>query len=200
MSPQWHDFVGSQFGESIEIPTRFFEQSADAISQASFAMAQRFHRGGRLLVFGNGGSATDAQHVSVEFVHPVIVGKRALPAMALTNDIAGVLGLAQQNGLEEIFAQQLRLIGGREDIALGLETRGDESTARGLETAREMGMLTIAMGGQGSTSAADFCFIVPSQNPRVVQETQETAYHVLWETVYVFFEHPGLLGNDSTAI
>jgi D-sedoheptulose 7-phosphate isomerase len=188
-----HEFVKEQFRRSIETPRRFFEENADAISQASFQMARRFHRGGRLLVFGGGASATDAQHVSVEFVHPVIVGKRALPAMALTNDIAGVLGLAQQSGLSEIFARQLQLLGNPNDIALGITVdENAETVARGLATARETGMLTIGMSGR-STLAADFCFTVSSNDPHVVQETLETAYHILWETVHIFFEHKGLL-------
>lgn len=193
MSTIWRDFVTAQFQQSMDVPQQFFALHADAISQASHAMAQRFHRGGRLLVFGNGGSATDAQHVAVEFVHPVIVGKRALPAIALTNDIAATLGLAQQVGLGEIFARQLHLLGKPDDIALGLSVIDDESVTRGLAIAREMGMLTIGFSGPASTCSADFKFEVPSPNPRVVQETQETAYHILWETVHVFFEHPGLL-------
>lgn len=197
MSTRWHDFLAAQFQESIEVPTRFFEANAGLISQASFAMAQRFHRGGRLLVFGSGACATDAQHVSVEFVHPIIVGKRALSAIALTNDIAATLGLAGQLGLAEIFARQLQLLGQPADIALGISVEDDESVSRGLEAARELGMLTIAMTGHASTRVADFAFTVPSENPHVVQETQETAYHILWETVHVFFEHPGLLEEEK---
>lgn len=193
LTTNWNDFVAAQFAESIETPTRFFDENADAISRASFAMAKQFHRGGRLLVFGSGASETDAQHVSVEFVHPVIVGKRALSTIALTNDIAATLGLAHQIGFAEIFARQLQLLGKTEDIALGIAFEDDDSVAHGLKTAREMGMLTIAMSGAGSTPEADFSFCVPSENPRVVQEVQETAYHILWETVHVFFEHPGLL-------
>ncbi|MEO5953053.1 MAG: SIS domain-containing protein, partial [Chloroflexia bacterium] len=80
--------VEARFEQSITVPEQFFAAEDERIAQACWAMARRFHQGGRLLAFGNGGSATDAQHVSVEFVHPVIVGKRALPALALTNDSA----------------------------------------------------------------------------------------------------------------
>ena len=188
-----HEFVAAQFRQSIETPTRFFNENADAISRASFEMARRFERGGRLLVFGSGASATDAQHVSVEFVHPVIVGKRALPALALTNDIASVLGLAQQSGTEEIFARQLQLLGTPDDIALGIAIDDDPSVSRALSVARDLQMLTIAMGGVNAAMQSDFCFAVPSENSSVVQEVQETAYHILWETVHIFFEHKGLL-------
>ncbi len=192
------DFAVAQFQQSIETPTQFFDANADQISQCSFEMAKRFVRGGRLLVFGNGGSTTDAQHVSVEFVHPVIVGKRALPAIALTNDVGAVLGLTQQVGNAEMFARQLQLIGLRDDIALGLTLDGDdENVLRGLTRGKEIGMLTIGMCGMGGGAMAranglDFCFDVASDDPNVVQEVQETAYHIFWETVHVFFEHKGL--------
>jgi len=192
------EFVTAQFQRSIDAPTQFFAENADQISQASYAMAKRFHRGGRLLVFGSGGATTDAQHVSVEFVHPVIVGKRALPAIALTNDVAAVLGLARQRGQDEIFARQLELLGTPDDIALGLGDEEDASVQHGLEMARQREMLTIGM--QGKSNAAlpwDFRFSVDSDDPHVVQEVQETAYHILWETVHIFFEHEGLLRSES---
>src|SRR6266568_7797888 len=78
----------TRFEQSMTVPEAFFEAEAPKIAEACWAMARRFHLGGRLLAFGNGAWATDAQHISVEFVHPVIVGKRALPALALTNDSA----------------------------------------------------------------------------------------------------------------
>ena len=92
-------------------------------------MAGRFHRGGKLFVFGNGGPSTDAQHVAVEFVHPVIVGKRALPAVSLTADVATVTGVANRAGLEEVFAHQVRLLAEPPDIALGLSADGTATTS-----------------------------------------------------------------------
>src|ERR671936_1971900 len=83
------------------VPGRELTDEAERIARACHDMAVRFHGGGKLIVFGNGGPATDAQHVSVEFVHPVIVGKRALPAVSLTNDIATVTGIANREGFRE---------------------------------------------------------------------------------------------------
>ena len=83
---------------------------ADAVAAACHAMAVRFHRGGKLVVFGTGGASTDAQHVAVEFVHPVIVGKRALPAISLTTDVATVTGIAERAGMAAIFAHQIRYL------------------------------------------------------------------------------------------
>src|SRR5437016_12931517 len=105
-------------------PTQDLAGQADAVAAACHAMAVRFHRGGKLVVFGTGGPSTDAQHVAVEFVHPVIVGKRALPAIPLTTDVATVTGIAASQGMAETFAHQLRFLGEPADIALGLSTGG----------------------------------------------------------------------------
>jgi D-sedoheptulose 7-phosphate isomerase len=160
----------------------------------------RFHRGGKLMVFGNGGPSTDAQHVAVEFVHPVIVGKRALPAISLTSDVATLTGVAGHAGLAEIFAHQLRFLGEPADIALGLSTDGNcVNVLRGLADARRSGMLTVALlGGNGGWIAtggvADHVLVARSSDPRVVKEVHVTMYHVLWELVHVFLEQPGVLG------
>src|SRR5579863_2487111 len=102
--------VAARFEQSMTTPETFFSAEADQIAQACWAMARRFHQGGRLLAFGNGALATDAQHVAVEFVHPVIVGKRALPALALTNDSATLSGLMAGSDGTMSFARQLRVL------------------------------------------------------------------------------------------
>src|SRR4029077_18770138 len=121
---------------------------ADAVAAACHAMAVRFHRGGKLVVFGTGGARTDPQHVGVEFVPPVIVGKRALPAISLTTDVATVTGIAERAGVAAIFAHQIRYLADPADIALGLSADGNTaSVLAGLEAARERGLLTIALAG-----------------------------------------------------
>jgi D-sedoheptulose 7-phosphate isomerase len=154
------------------------------------------------VVFGNGGPSTDAQHVAVEFVHPVIVGKRALPAISLTADIATLTGIANRVGLPEVFAHQIRILAEPADIALGISTDGQcENVLRGLRAAKDLGMLTMALvGGDGgkiaNTSGVDHVLIARSADPRVVKEVHVTAYHVLWELVHVFFEQPGVLAPE----
>ena len=181
-------------------PTQDLAGQADAVAAACHAMAVRFHRGGKLVVFGAGGASTDAQHVAVEFVHPVIVGKRALPAISLTTDVATVTGIAERDGVAAIFAHQIRFLADPADIALGIDPDGHSaSVLAGLEAARELGLLTVALtGGDGgqiaAAKAADHLLLIPSDDPRVVKELQVTAYHVLWELVLVFFEQPGVLG------
>lgn len=190
--------VASRFEMSMRTPEAFFEAEAERIAQACWAMARRFHQGGRLLAFGNGASATDAQHVSVEFVHPVIVGKRALPALALTNDSATVSALALGGSDEMLFVRQIKVLARQQDIAMGFSINGCcENIVATLVTAKQQGLLTLGLtgaeGGLLTGAELDYCFVVPSRDPLVIQETHETLYHILWELVHIFFEHEGLL-------
>ncbi|OKI67361.1 D-sedoheptulose-7-phosphate isomerase [Micromonospora sp. CB01531] len=183
-------------------PGQALADDAGRIARACYDMALRFHRGGKLIVFGNGGPATDAQHVVVEFVHPVIVGKRALPAISLTNDAATLTGIARAEGFDEVFAAQLRLLAAPQDIALGLSVDGRcANVRRGLVTARDLGLLTVGLvGGDGGDLArdavADHVVVARSDDPCIVKEVHVTTYHILWELVHVFFEQPGLLAPE----
>jgi D-sedoheptulose 7-phosphate isomerase len=185
--------------ERRQAPGDALAEDAEAVARACHDMAVRFHRGGKLIVFGNGGAATDSSHVAVEFVHPVIVGKRALPAMALSNDPATVTGVAAREGFAEVFAHQLRCFADPDDIALGLSPDGRcANVLRGLETGCDLGLLTVALaGGDGGPVAAspklDHVLVARSDDPSVVKEIHVTTYHILWELVHVFFEHPGAL-------
>jgi len=161
--------------ERERVLSGFLDAEADRIALACHSMARAFARGGTLLAFGTGPAETDAAHVAVEFMHPVIVGKRALPALAPPNDVftAGRTG----------------------DITMSIAHGTEDKTTRMFrDEARRRGLLTIALTGGGQVEA-DFAFAVPSVDPQVVQEVQETTYHVLWELVHVFFEHPGLLDD-----
>lgn len=176
-----------------EAPGWALAAQADAVARACRDMAERFRAGGRLLVFGTGQAAADAQHVAVEFVHPVIVGKRALPAIALTSDVATITGAAA-GGLSEIFAYQIRVIGEPADMAFGIAPAGpDPAVAGGLEEARRRGQLTIALTGPpvSDPGALDHCLVAGTDDPLVVRELHVTTYHILWELVHVFLEQPG---------
>jgi D-sedoheptulose 7-phosphate isomerase len=188
-----------------EQPVRELAEQAGEVAAACHQMALRFHQGGKLLVFGTGGPSTDAQHVAVEFVHPVIVGKRALPAISLTSDIATVTGIAARHGMAAIFAHQLRYLAAPSDIALGISADGNcASVLSGLLTARELGLLTVALvggdgGAIGASPVVDHLLVTRSADARVVKEMHVTSYHLLWELVHVFFEQPGLLGPGVVA-
>ncbi|MDW7982961.1 MAG: SIS domain-containing protein [Thermomicrobium sp.] len=157
----------------------FFPREAPRLAAICRAMAERFLRGGRLLAFGRGPYATDAQHVSVEFVHPVIVGKRALPALDLS--------LA--------FPEWSHAIARSDDIAMGFgPPAGDAAVRECLAHLARRGVLTLAL--PGSEGTADYAVQTPTDDPFVHQELLEVLYHTLWETVHVFFEHRQLTGHE----
>jgi D-sedoheptulose 7-phosphate isomerase len=153
----------------------FFAAEAERLARLCHLMAERFARGGRLIAIGSTPAArTDVRHVAVEFVHPVIVGKRALPAIGLVGD-----------GLE--LEHQVGLLARSEDIVI---TFGADAVG----AARALGCLTI---GFDDRVGAEYAFEPPSDDEFVRQELVETLYHVLWELVHVFFEHRGLLSGRS---
>jgi D-sedoheptulose 7-phosphate isomerase len=171
-------------GERTRANRAFFGAEAERLARLCHRMAERFARGGRLIAFGRSPAArSDVRHVAVEFVHPVIVGKRALPA----------IGVAAEGGP---LARQLELVAEPDDIAIAFEAE-DAETAAAVTLARERGCLTIAFAPAG----AECEFLPPSDDPFVRQELVETLYHVLWELVHVFFEHRGLLeGREARAV
>jgi len=164
-----------------EVPTTELSDAAPDLVRACYAMARRFVEGGRLLAFGSGCAAKDAAHVAVEFVHPVIVGKRALPALQLPDP------------------RRLALFAEPADIAFGISATGeDEAVAAGLAQARDRGLLTVALlGGDGGSigrlPGLNHVLVMPATDSRVVREMHVTTYHVLWELVHVFLERPGVL-------
>jgi D-sedoheptulose 7-phosphate isomerase len=161
-----------------EANAEFFAAEAERLAGCCHLMAERFARGGRLVALGRSPVArSDARHVAVEFVHPVIVGKRALPAIAL----------AGEGGALEA---QVEAVAEPDDIAIAYEL-SDAETAAALESARELGCLTIGF----APGPAEWRFEPPTSEPYVAQELVETLYHVLWELVHVFFDHRGLLSG-----
>lgn len=185
-----------------ETAGRMLAEDSERVARACQDMAVRFHRGGKLIAFGNGGAGTDAAHIAVEFMHPVIVGKRALPALAVSNDAAAITGVARRQGFAEVFAHQVRQWAAPADIALGISPDGHcVDVLRGLQAGHELGLLTVALtGGDGGmlagSPAIDHVLVAQSDDPAVVKEIHVTTYHILWELVHVFFEQPGLLGPE----
>jgi D-sedoheptulose 7-phosphate isomerase len=148
----------------------FFSREAPRLAEACREMSERFLRGGRLLAFGRGPYATDAQHVSVEFVHPVIVGKRALPALDLS----------------VLFRPWHEAILRPEDIVMGFgPPEGDPEVQAALQQAHGQDAMTFALPGVQGSYAVE----AATQDPFLHQEMIEILYHTLWETVHVFFEH-----------
>jgi D-sedoheptulose 7-phosphate isomerase len=178
--------VGGRYGELIAERSAanraYFDANAASLARLCHRMAERFARGGRLLAVGLSPAArSDVRHVTVEFVHPVIVGKRALPAIGITRD-GGPVG------------RQMALTAEPDDIAIafGAREEGGEEVRAALAAARERGCLTVAFE---AGSGAEWELPPGSEDPAIAQELVETAYHVLWELVHVFFEHRGLLSG-----
>ena len=159
-----------------EILERFFSRESTRLAKACQEMAERFLKGGRLLAFGRGSYSTDAQHVSVEFVHPVIVGKRALPALDLSVE----------------FRSWVDAILRPEDIVMGFgPPQGDPEVLAVLDRAHSRNAMTFALPGPHGSYALE----ASTEDPFIHQELVEIFYHTLWETVHVFFEHREL-GQD----
>jgi D-sedoheptulose 7-phosphate isomerase len=181
--------------ESADVKEQFFRAEADRIEALVRTMAARFSDGGRLYVMGNGGSATDAQHISLEFFHPIIEKRKALPAIALTADQALLTAISNDRDFAKIFADQLRVLARPGDMALAVSTSGKSpNLVQALETARELGLLTIAFTGKDGgrlPDLAEYCFVVPSFSIHRIQETHVTLYHIVWDLVHV------ALGEDD---
>jgi D-sedoheptulose 7-phosphate isomerase len=175
--------------ESAATKESFFSENAERVIECARAMVENFAAGGRLFVMGNGGSASDAQHVAVEFMHPIIEKRAALPAIALGSEMPLVTAIANDRDFSLVYSQQLRSLARRGDIALGISTSGKSASVnRALQTARELELLTVGFSGRDGGRMPDFCdhcFTVPSFSIHRIQETQETLLHVLWDTIHL---------------
>lgn len=168
--------VQERLRERNRVSAAFFPRESERLARASQVMAERFLRGGRLLAFGRAHHATDAQHVAVEFVHPVLVGKRALPALDLS--------LSPREWVAALVRP--------DDIVMGFgPPEGDPEVIEVLRGARARGAQVFSLPGE----EGDYAVAPPSPDPYIHQEMIEILYHTLWETVHVFFEHREL-GHD----
>ena len=163
------DLLLQQMRARNEVSTAFFAREARALAELSARMADRFRRGGRLLAFGGAGGVSDAQHVAVEFVHPVLAGKRALPALDLSADYTNVVPA----------------LAGASDIVMGFGGGSDATVGRTLAEAADRGALCVALPGH----TGDYAMEPASADVFVQQEVVEMLYHMLWESVHVFLEH-----------
>jgi D-sedoheptulose 7-phosphate isomerase len=175
------------FEESAEVKRRFVREHADRIEQVARLIARALRDGHKLLLFGNGGSATDASHLAAEFVGRYHKDRRPLPAIALGADLAALTCIANDYAYDEIFARQVKAHGQKGDIAIAISTSGNSpNVLKGAEAARALGLTTIGWtGGKGGKLAGlvDHCFIVPSTVTARIQESHITLGHVLCELI-----------------
>jgi D-sedoheptulose 7-phosphate isomerase len=175
------------FEESAEVKRRFVREHADRIAQLAQLIARGFREGRKVLLFGNGGSATDASHLAAEFVGRYHRDRAPLPAIALATDMAALTCIANDYEYAEIFARQVHAHGQKGDIAIAISTSGNSpNVLRGVAAARERGLVTVGWtGGKGGKLAGlvDHAFVVPSDVTARIQESHITLGHVLCELI-----------------
>jgi D-sedoheptulose 7-phosphate isomerase len=161
---------------------QFFTEHADRIAECCVVMARAFGRGGRPFVMGNGGSSGDAARVAVEFMHPIIEKRPALPAVALITDTTLRTAVGNDQDFSLAFAKQLKMLGRPGDSAMGISTSDKSANVnRALQAARELGMLTVGFSGQDGgrmPEFCDWCVTVPNFTIHQIQETHETLLHI----------------------
>ncbi|MGH9490446.1 MAG: D-sedoheptulose-7-phosphate isomerase [Terriglobales bacterium] len=185
----WRGKVLRKCGESMAVKQEFFTRYADDIGVLSQKMAARFVAGGKLWVMGNGGSACDAQHVAVEFIHPIIEKRQALPALDLVSQAAVVTAISNDKDFAKVFVDQLALWARPGDMALALSTSGQSpNLVYAIEAARKQGLLTVAFSGKDGgriENAAEYCFTVTSYSVHRIQESHVALLHILWDLIHV---------------
>jgi D-sedoheptulose 7-phosphate isomerase len=173
--------------ESAELKRRFAAEQGEAVVAAAQKLAAVFKAGGKLLLFGNGGSAADAQHLAAEFVNRFQVERPPLAALALTTDTSILTAVGNDYDFQQIFAKQVRALGRAGDLALGISTSGNSpNVVEGLQAARALGLSTLALSGRDGgpvAAAADLALVVPSRNTPRIQEVHITIGHVLCDLV-----------------
>lgn len=181
------DRIIKAFEESAEVKCAFVLEHADRIAQVAQLIGRAFREGRKVLLFGNGGSSTDASHIAAEFVGRYHRDRAPLPAIALTTDMAAITCIANDYAYDEIFARQVRAHGQKGDIAIAISTSGNSSNVlKGVQAAKEAGLMTIGWtGGTGGKLAGmvDYPFIVPSTVTARIQESHITLGHVLCELI-----------------
>jgi D-sedoheptulose 7-phosphate isomerase len=195
--PELSDLVREWASESAFVQQKFFRDHAEQVVACAREIARRLTSGGQLLACGNGGSASDALHVAVEFSNPVIKERPSLPALALNADVALLTALANDFSYDEIFARQVAVHARPGDVLIGLSTSGDSANVlAAFEAAKQRDVLTVALTGKGGGRAAGlagYTFAVPSQNVLRIQECHLTLYHALWDMVHTLLHYePGL--------
>jgi D-sedoheptulose 7-phosphate isomerase len=175
--------------EVVALRNEMMREYEIEVVSAARDMAERFTRGGQLLAFGNGGSATDADDAASDCMMPPVAGWRALPAVSLLGESATVTALTNDVGFEHVFSRQVAALGGRGDIALGFSTSGNSTNVvNGMKQAWRKGMLTIAFCGYDGGDlcrgeSVDYCFVARREFVPRIQEGHATLWHVLIELV-----------------
>jgi D-sedoheptulose 7-phosphate isomerase len=186
--------VERSFVESIEAKRRCLKNNHESLIRAANVIVEAFNNESKLMIFGNGGSAADAQHIAAEFVNKFMIERPPLPAMALTTDTSILTAVGNDDlTFEEIFSKQIKALGMEGDVAWGISTSGESANVlAGLRVARNRGLRTIAMTGSSTGKMAEFAQIllgVDAENTARIQECHITMAHIICELVdYQLFQ------------
>lgn len=173
------------FRESARVRDAFLAQGIDTLIEIVNQMVEVIRRGDKVLLFGNGGSAADAQHIAAEFVNRYQIERMPLPALALTTDTSILTAIGNDYDFNNIFSKQIKALGRQGDAAIGISTSGNSKNVNnGLELAREIGLITIGLGGSPDSVMRDYCdyylAVYGSATPRI-QETHSIIGHTIVE-------------------
>jgi D-sedoheptulose 7-phosphate isomerase len=183
------------FEESIQVKKKFVNENVDTIIEVAKAIANAFNDGKKLILFGNGGSATDASHIAAEFINRFKKERPSLPAIALNTDMAVITSIANDYDFSEVFAKQLKSLSNEGDIVIAISTSGSSpNVLKAMDIAKKKRLTTIAftgLKGEKFASKATHAFIVPSESTPRIQETHITLGHVICQMVEeILFEAP----------
>jgi len=180
------DIILEVLEESLAVKEQFIKDNTDLIQNAADRMAICITSGHKILIFGNGGSAADAQHIAAEFVNRFQIERPPLAAIALTTDTSVITSIANDYHFDEIFSKQVRALGQKDDIAIGISTSGNSNNVNAaIRAGKEIGMVTIGLTGRGGALAecADLVFRVESDTTARIQEAQITLGHILCDLI-----------------
>ena len=187
--------IAQVFRESADLKLRFIRQNAEVLAQVVRMIVEAFKSGNKVLLFGNGGSAADAQHMAAEFVNRFLIERPPLPAIALTTDTSVITSISNDYGYADSFSKQVKALGKEGDVAIGISTSGSAANViKAVKVAKEMGLKTVGLCGNDGGELAkvtDIAVIVDSPVTPRIQEVHITIGHVICEMVdRMLFQHP----------
>jgi D-sedoheptulose 7-phosphate isomerase len=189
------DAIARMLKEGAELRLQMIDSMSADIAEAAKAIADAFKAGRKILLFGNGGSAADAQHIAAEFMNRFLIERPPLPAIALTTDTSILTSISNDYAFDDVFSKQIKALGRKGDIALGITTSGSSANVlKALRVAKKMGMIAIALTGDGGKAAslADIALSVPSRSTPRIQEAHIAVGHMLCElTDTILFREVG---------
>ena len=174
--------IAKMLKEGADLRLQMMETMTGAILEAAQAIAHAFKAGRKVLLFGNGGSAADSQHIAAEFMNRFQIERPPLPAIALTTDTSVLTSISNDYAFEEVFSKQVKALGKKGDIAIGISTSGNSANVlKAFRAAKKLGMVTIAITAEGGKMAsnADIPLAVPSRSVPRIQEAHIVIGHIL---------------------